>query len=135
MTERPEISSRLVDYFEAWLVLLNSGPSPKPNGFVGEIAWRDVSSGEQSLTRERHYSESELIATGVKLDDAFRKLTEPQRVCINVHIRWSAYNPLTGVSIAWPAMRAHEARQARMRESDYEATLTAALAYLEHVCA
>ena len=113
---------------------LNSGASPKPNGFVGEIAWRDVPSGEQSATRDREYSEGELIALGVKLDDAFRKLTEPQRNCINTHIRWSAYNPLTGVSIAWPAIRAHEAKQARMRESDYEATLIAALAYLEHVC-
>ena len=115
--------------------MLNSGPSPKPNGFVGEIAWRDVPSGEQSLTRDRRYSESELIAVGVKLDDAFRKLTESQRNCINVHIRWSAYNPLTGVSIAWPAMRAHESKQARMRESDYEVSLIAALAYLENICA
>lgn len=133
MTERPEISPRMIDAFEAWLVLLNSGPSPKPNGFVGEVAWRDVPSGEQSDNRDRHY-EGELIALGVKVDDAFRKLTEPQRNCINTHIRWSAYSPLSGVSIAWPLMRAHEAKQARMTDSGYEATLIAALAYLEHVC-
>lgn len=133
MNQRPYISERLIDAFEAWVGYLNSGPTPIPAGHSLGSLESNAASGKYGGHSDA-FREVVDINLGVKMDDAFRKLMPQQQVCIKTHVLWSCYSPLTGTSTDWPKMREHEAKHAALNEQAYELNLISAIAELERAC-
>jgi len=135
-SERPYVSESLKSAMRELEDFWNSGGSPLPKASgLGSLESRAASGRYRNRTGASIWEEVKDPYGGVKYEDAFKKLTQQQQVCIRTHFFWSAWTPLcTQRETPWSEVLAEESSHAAMSGALYETTLKSAIAEMERAC-
>ena len=133
--KRPFVSESLKSAMAALEDFWNSGGEPVRIGCgIGSLESR-ADSGRYGARVETIFEEIRDPYRGVKVNDSFEKLTQPQQTCLRTHFFWSAWTPLFRErETPWPEVLTEEAAHAAMTESLYETILKSAIAEMERAC-
>lgn len=134
ISERPEVSESLKGGMRALDDFWNSGSDPTGSSGIGSLESR-CASGRYGARMEAIWEDVRDPCRGVKVNDAFEKLTLQQQTCIRTHFFWSAWTPLYRErDTPWADVLAEESAHAAMLPALYESTLKSAIAEMERAC-
>lgn len=135
ISERPEVSEALKSAMIALKDFWNSGDNPVYSvSGIGSLESR-AESGRYGARVEVIWEDVRDPCRGVKVNDAFEKLTLHQQTCLRTHFFWSAWTPLYRQrETHWSEVLIEESAHAAMIGPLYEVVLKSAIAEMERAC-